>query len=163
MKTLKYISQVHDRDEEFGIIFNIPKLESELIDKAKEMTPLETGGILIGYYDKECKYAIVTDIHHIPGNEERSYIRDADIMMKILERVSKYSRGEEYYIGEWHTHPGDNPDPTDIDDKTMFDISESDSPNPILVTIGGEFELESLRVNVYSNNKKIEMRKEFLS
>ena len=57
-------------------------------------------------------------------------------MQELLDRAWG---DREYYLGEWHYHPGSSPKPSSKDIGQMKRISESEgynAPEPILVVIG---------------------------
>ncbi len=51
-----------------------------------------------------------------------------------------WSRGDGWYIGEWHYHPGGRPVPSIKDQRQMFQIAGTDDahcPEPVLLMVGG--------------------------
>lgn len=60
---------------------------------------------------------------------------------------------------EWHTHPLNSPDPSKIDDDSMFGFAGNkklNCPEPILVIMGMDYDLA---INVYTEKYKIKLRK----
>lgn len=71
------------------------------------MAPLETGGILMGYWDGD--NGLVTRIVG-PGpnatHRERSFVPDYAYHSEKAAEVYEGSWRTETYLGDWHTHPG---------------------------------------------------------
>jgi hypothetical protein len=75
---------------------------------------------------------------------------------------NRWSRGE-YYVGEWHSHPGGTPDPSSNDLREMQAISREVSyrcPKPIMIiagTLAGPS--VTLSVSVLENDRLIILRR----
>lgn len=77
----------------------------------------ESGGILIGYYQEKDSY-IITDFTQPRNGDKQSryeFIRSKKNAQKVLISLFKESDGKKIYLGEWHTHPEDNPTPSGTD------------------------------------------------
>ena len=101
----------------------------------------EIGGILVGNYSENQRVAEVTAISDSPEDSVTSYsffIRGTRGLCQWLRNLWK--RNSQYYLGEWHFHPGDNCKPSGLDEKTMTGIARADAykcPEPILLLVGG--------------------------
>lgn len=49
------------------------------------------------------------------GSTKYNCTRDARLANLFIEEDYKVSNRSRYYLGEWHTHPEDNPQPSNID------------------------------------------------
>ncbi len=70
--------------------------------EAIKYSPLETGGIFIGCYDKTLHIAKVAQLLLFNKQNKGSctkFYRNGDILTKSLARIWKKSKGKEYYIG----------------------------------------------------------------
>lgn len=66
----------------------------------------ETGGILAGYYNNSHATAIITRLEGPPADSKMKpdrFYRGTQGLRDLLERLWA---GQEYYLGEWHYHPG---------------------------------------------------------
>lgn len=79
----------------------------EACQEADRAFKLETGGILLGYWNSGV--AVVTDVIG-PGPKARHFERnfEPDDKWHAAEIADRFSRsgGQETYLGDWHTHPG---------------------------------------------------------
>jgi len=126
-------------DERFGL--NIRRNEiGKIIEYCIGAESLETGGILVGNYNKEHSVAFVSDVSRAPRDSKSGttwFYRGIEGLQAWLYRLW----GEErYYLGEWHFHPGARSVPSSTDLRQIKEISESPKyccPEPILLIIGG--------------------------
>jgi integrative and conjugative element protein (TIGR02256 family) len=102
---------------------------------------METGGILIGRYSTDLTVAHVTDLVPAPGDSTAkrfSFDRGIRGMQNLLHRVWAERN---YYLGEWHFHPGNSAQPSSADFEQMRMISASSSyhcPEPVILVVGGK-------------------------
>ncbi len=116
------------------------ELLNNLVEKGKSHYPNEFGGFLIGHYTGDNKHLHITDTI-LPKKfkaSNYSFERSTKGIEKILR---KYYKGnpQKFYVGEWHTHPDNNPIPslTDISAiNTIINNQESSIANPVLLIIG---------------------------
>ncbi len=99
----------------------------------------ETGGILIGRYEGDGNTAVVTvaSTRSTDSSSGRAWFQRGVVGLKELLRT-RWTRGE-YYLGEWHSHPGGSPDPSGPDLREMRAVSRDVSyrcPRPILIIAG---------------------------
>lgn len=128
-------------DSKFGLL-----VECDLIDKllvlCLESAEIETGGILVGYYNQPHDNAIVTDVSSAPDDSKRQramFHRGVRGLQPWLDRL--WMRQRRYYLGEWHFHPFASPTASDTDISQLRRYSEKDSlrcPEPVLLIIGGD-------------------------
>ena len=70
--------------------------------------PVETGGVLIGYFDVSRRYVYVVDALPAPrDSEERedAFIRGFAGLRDEIHRIEARTGGQVGYVGEWHSHP----------------------------------------------------------
>jgi integrative and conjugative element protein (TIGR02256 family) len=78
-----------------------------LVSEADKRYPLETGGVLIGYWAEAADVVVTASVGPGPASVHNrfSYQHDHDWeASKIAERYEQSGRSE-IYIGDWHTHP----------------------------------------------------------
>jgi len=102
----------------------------------------ETGGIMVGYYNRRHDCAIVTDCSGAPKDslcEKRSFRRGVRGLQRWL--MTLWNRScRRYYLGEWHFHPFARAVPSEMDVTQMRKNAEDKSyncPEPIMVLVGG--------------------------
>ena len=113
---------------------------SVILDLCRESKDKETGGILVGYYSANQRFAIVTAVSKPPSDSRQGrfwFIRGRAGLQKWIDSLWRHKR--HYYLGEWHFHPSQQPNPSPTDIRQMKEISESPPyicPEPILLIIG---------------------------
>lgn len=93
--------------------------------EARKFCIKETGGILIGYWDK-LDNIVITHATGPGPNAEHSYNHfapDHHYCQQILETVFEQSGGELTYIGDWHTHPWGSVLPSRRDRRTAAEVA----------------------------------------
>lgn len=115
-----------------------------IAEARKAAHPNETGGIIVGTWDRVRKRAYVAG-HYDPPPDSVSaragFVRGAVGVYQTLACVSLRTAGNLGYIGEWHTHPpGHSSDPSDDDAILMEWIGDVliYSDVPPLMLIAGE-------------------------
>jgi len=101
----------------------------------------ETGGILLGYYNKKHDTARITKVFDSPPDSTygKTWFHRGIRGLQAIIDAYWYNK-DSYYLGEWHYHPLSDPEPSEIDKKQMFEIASSrlyKCPEPILFIIGG--------------------------
>lgn len=78
----------------------------ELMRKAGAMFPLETGGVLMGYW-ADSDVVISTIIGPGSGaiHNKTSFTPDYTFHESEVARIYRGSGGQWTYLGDWHTHP----------------------------------------------------------
>lgn len=99
----------------------------------------ETGGVLIGSYDPDGRVATVTEATAKSKDSRagRTWFQRGVRGLKGILRL-RWNDGQ-YYIGEWHSHPGGAPEPSGNDIREMQAISREISyqcPKPIMIIAG---------------------------
>lgn len=126
-----------------------------MIRMADEAHPLETGTSLYGGYSDQ-RRARVEGIAPLPQDSVRERFnlrRGVAGLASFFRRLFAKSKGESFYVGEFHTHPGGAASPSLQDDTTQFAIATDTSCQceaPILVIIGGAPEEREVGVFVYT-------------
>jgi integrative and conjugative element protein (TIGR02256 family) len=122
----------------------------EMLEHCALSYPLETGGILVGHYSDDSRFAHVTDLVSAPRDSVSSrfsFQRGVRGVQKFLNQMWPRRR---YYLGEWHFHPDGSASPSGTDANQMRSIAYAGSyhcPEPVLLILGGnppeQFTLES--------------------
>jgi len=118
----------------------------ELMKKeAKDTKNLETGGVLIGYIDKNSEFVIRKAT--LPGpkaiKKETYFLKDEEFTQKELENSFQNFGSEGLYLGEWHYHPQGTNSPSGIDVKSLTEIAKQDTyriDSPLLIILSPSFE-----------------------
>ena len=78
----------------------------------------EAGGVLLGRLIVE-RPDVVVDAVTVPSRWDRwsrfGFVRAASPTQRAISRAWENSTGEQNYLGEWHTHPEDDPTPSGVD------------------------------------------------
>lgn len=87
--------------------------------------------------------------------------RDATIANKFIEEDYEQSEHTRFYIGEWHTHPENNPKPSSIDYSSIKSTYQTASlvvPFLFMIIVGAQ----AFHVNVYDGNRFVEVNLEIV-
>ncbi len=125
-------------DGRFGIY--IPEVRvRELLQFCESAGNCETGGILVGHYNAEHNCAVVTAVSGPPEDSSSGpdwFVRG---VRGLQSRLARLWHKKEYYIGEWHFHPGAHPEPSREDSSQMLAVATSEEyhcPEPLLLVVG---------------------------
>lgn len=127
-------------DQRFGVRLERKELVS-LLQICREARNIEIGGIIVGEYDQEHKYALVRAISDAPIDSLKNtnwFLRGIKGLQEMLNFF--WQKEHYYYIGEWHFHPNSSAQVSSVDIEQMQEISLSkdfNCPEPILIIIGG--------------------------
>ena len=99
-------------------IFWDAELERKLKEYRNAKLPKETGGVLIGSYDMARRIIYVFDATEAPPDSQEcphGFLRGSAGLQEAVERIRKATSGRLDYIGEWHSHPTQNTEPSSRD------------------------------------------------
>ena len=85
--------------------------------------------------------------------------RDAAMANHFIEEDYNLSEHTRFYIGEWHTHPEDNPTPSAIDYNSIIDNYQTASlvvPFLLMIIVG----TKSFHISIYNGDKFIKVEPE---
>ncbi len=119
------------------------RILDEMTQACVEAVPLETGGILIGYYSSDLRKAVVTNVSKSPADSvlKTSCFERGTLGLQSWINSFWNSRQRRYYLGEWHFHPYSDPEasPQDVWQLHAIALSvEYHCPEPILMIVGGD-------------------------
>ena len=122
------------------MIYILKSLVYSIVKQTDAYYPLETGGMLLGYL-RENNYYVLDLIEAGPGavHGENFFLPDGKYQQPILEQKFHKSNGLITFIGDWHSHPNGESYLSNLDMKTLKDISEDEGSQitcPIFIIIG---------------------------
>lgn len=94
-----------------------------IVADRKAADGLETGGILVGTWDRVRRRVYVVGRYAPPPDSlagPTSFVRGAEGVYQTLETVERLTAGNLTYIGEWHTHPIGYGSQPSADDRTLL-------------------------------------------
>lgn len=99
------------------------KLRKELLDfRQLNDDDFEIGGVLMGELYPQSNKIKVT--HFLTCDQSSSSINElhlnVECLQSMMDDIWKQSEGTITYLGDWHTHPENNPKPSIIDYKTFM-------------------------------------------
>ncbi len=119
------------------------KATKEMNRLADNHFPLETGGLLVGYQNKQQRLTVIADIIG-PGQEAKhyrySFIPDYDYQEYQLSEAYKQSGRTLTYLGDWHSHPLGNHVLSSHDSGTLQSIADfpmARMPFPFMAILAG--------------------------
>lgn len=94
----------------------------------KEHLPNETGGVLVGNFDRQRRVIYVVDALGSPKDSTEwptLYIRGVRGLRAELERIGIVTLSNLEYVGEWHSHPPKcAPKPSSTDQRALTTLAE---------------------------------------
>lgn len=113
-----------------------------LIEEAERTYPLETGGVLAGYFAENGEPVVFAAIGPGPTAVHRRYRFKPDHAWQCheLDILFEQSSGLWTYLGDWHTHPDGVPQMSWLDRRTLRAIarhSYARTPQPLMLIGGG--------------------------
>ena len=115
-----------------------------LLDARDIAAPCETGGIIVGAWDRSRKKGWIVALLDPPPDSEQSpthFVRGSVGVFRTLRHIERTTASNLSYLGEWHTHPpGHQSEPSGDDRLLMHWIGEAVtySDVPPVMLIGGE-------------------------
>jgi integrative and conjugative element protein (TIGR02256 family) len=144
-------------DFKYGLVIQHKSLK-KLLQICRATRNLEVGGIIIGAYDAEHRYAWVRSISNAPSDSLSSrywFQRGIHGLQYLLDKY--WYQKQFYYLGEWHLHPNASARASSVDIEQMISISQSNMyncPEPVLVILGGDPRNNwEIRAYVFPRNK----------
>lgn len=144
-------------DLKYGLIIQ-HEFQNKLLRICRAARNLEVGGIIVGTYDTEHRYAWVRSISNAPSDSLSSrywFQRGIDGLQFLLNKY--WHQKQFYYLGEWHFHPNGSAEASSVDIEQMRSISRSTTyncPEPLLVILGGDPKSDwEVRSYVFPRNK----------
>lgn len=124
---------------------------------AADVHPLETGGALVGYFESN-HLAVVTDVLGPPADTVHGRT-SLDLGAAGLADYFKAIWPSRFYLGSWHTHPGESsPVASDTDHATMRALAANPAekcPQPLSLILGGEPGAYALSATVYEHGEPV--------
>lgn len=124
---------------------------------AENKSKLETGGIIIGHYDVTFQNAIITECTRPPEDSKAARLRFYRGIKGLKSLLQKYwKERNEYYLGEWHLHPGSSPNPSHTDIEQMKKIAKDKNFNckePILLILGEVAKFQTICLMIFKDGQ----------
>lgn len=134
-----------------------------MLSLCQQSKAAETGGVLVGYYNEDYSCAVVTEVSSAPTDSRSgpTWFQRGIVGIQFWLNNLWKQRQPQYYLGEWHFHPGGTPQPSRTDINQMKKVASSKQyqcPEPLLIIIGGTPpDNWSMRVFVFSNKTYYEL------
>lgn len=113
-----------------------------MVGESGRAEPLETGGLLIGFWAGDRVRVVVTAVIG-PGSKARheagSFGPDQVWQQEAVARLYEESGRRHTYLGDWHNHPHGLPHPSRRDRRVAGLIARSPAaraPEPLMLIIG---------------------------
>ena len=129
------------------------KLLSIVADNKNKM---ETGGIIIGYYDELRQNAVITEFTKPPEDSKAARFRFYRGIKGLKSLLQQCWKEQNYYLGEWHLHPNSNPTPSAADIAQMKKIAQDKNFNckePILMILGEVAKTKVISLSICKNDQ----------
>jgi integrative and conjugative element protein (TIGR02256 family) len=132
----------------------------EVIEKASVAAKYaETGGVLAGIGSIEQNEVIITNAS-LPGSKAKAsryfFQHDREFCQAFLDDLAAQTNGSIDYLGEWHKHFENVPNPSSTDIRTLTKIARNSDYHisfPLLLIIGQSNLRFSLRTFVIDNKE----------
>jgi integrative and conjugative element protein (TIGR02256 family) len=98
------------------IVFSSKVLKKLQVIVDKKIDICESGGLLLGFIrENHFDVRMITVPYKKDYTSRYSFIRNDERHLNIFQAIRLRINKNLTYIGEWHTHPEDNPRPSSID------------------------------------------------
>src|SRR3546814_378391 len=113
-----------------------------MVAEADRKFPLETGGILVGYFAENGDPVVCAAIGPGPHaiHWRKRFTPDHAWQCTQLDEIYEQSSGSNTYLGDWHTHPNGVPQMSWLDRRTLNSIAkhpQTGITNPVMLIGGG--------------------------
>lgn len=126
-KTIPLIQKWTNRNVNDIQIFIANDLIDEITSQIKAKGELETGGCLIGCYDKDRRIIyLIYQINEPKGSvcTPCSFIRGCEGLNASFEEIKIKTANQVRYMGEWHSHPNGSSSPSEADKRQYAEMSK---------------------------------------
>lgn len=114
----------------------------------------EAGGQLFANITKEGSHWFVSSVTGPRPSDHRSrFFFHPDRRIERREIYAEFEQGK-HYVGDWHTHPQQTPQPSASDTRSMGEIFEKSThqlPGILMIIVGTYPPPEGLWVSIYSS------------
>ena len=124
----------------------------------------ETGGVLVGYYNTHHTTAVITRVTNAPKDSvcnRMSFNRGIKGLKEYL--FTLWKEKNEYYLGEWHSHPHASANPSNIDINQIKLIAKDSKFNcsePLLLVIGERNEEIEINLSIVVDDRQYQLRQD---
>ncbi|WP_017842812.1 Mov34/MPN/PAD-1 family protein [Methylotuvimicrobium buryatense] len=113
----------------------------DMVEEANRACPMETGGVLVGYFAEFGEPVVFAAIGPGPNaiHLKNRFMPDHTWQCEQLEGIFQKSSGTWVYLGDWHTHPDCSARMSRLDQRTLRSIAkfkQAENPKPLML-IGG--------------------------
>lgn len=110
-------------------------------EEANGALPLETGGVLLGYWSEDRSEVVIMDVTG-PGpnavHSKTEFIPDDEYQDRMIDEIYARSGRQHTYLGDWHTHPFGEESLSYKDRRTLRRIAMlggTGGPAPLMVVL----------------------------
>jgi integrative and conjugative element protein (TIGR02256 family) len=133
---------------------------SQMLQLARKHSPVEVGTSLVGRYSADGHEAKILDLAPLTPDSSGSrseFRRGVQGLHTFYGRLFRRFGRQRHYVGEWHSHPGGAPSPSQKDNINQGAIAadtKTNCPEAILIILGGDVSADAqLGVYVYSRSR----------
>jgi integrative and conjugative element protein (TIGR02256 family) len=142
-----------------GLVWVSEAVLEAMEKEAREKSPMETGGVLIGYWADDSGEVVITHATG-PGPEAvhrlDEFIPDAPFQRNEVARIYRDSGRLHTYLGDWHTHPRGSLRLSRRDVRTLASIGATPAARataPLMGILAGEVPLWELAIWRYTRRR----------
>lgn len=125
-----------------GVVWVPSDVLESIVGEADRVAPLETGGVLLGYWSVVGQELVITAATG-PGprasHRPKGFDPDSEYHRLEIARLYAQSGRLHGYVGDWHTHPAGGYHPSRLDRRTLQRIARSPgarAPVPVMAILG---------------------------
>ena len=129
------------------IIHDVDSVLADIERMADQSFPNESGGSLMGYWDKSGREVVITDVVE-PGPKARhartSFTPDYEFQEQRIADIYSASGRIHTYLGDWHSHPNGPAALSGTDTRTLKNIAsfpQARAAKPIMILLSGRPEV----------------------
>lgn len=99
----------------------------------------ENGGIILGLIDGDALYVKTVTLAGDKDKRTRyTFLRQDEKHLNVWTSINNETKGRVGYLGEWHSHPEKNPNPSKIDREEWEKIKRKLGKPLLFIIIGAE-------------------------
>jgi integrative and conjugative element protein (TIGR02256 family) len=129
-------------------------LEAKLFKLRDASLPIETGGVLLGFWDFNISALVLVDALPAPSDSvanQESFVRGTAGLLEKIAEVQRCTAGIVGYVGEWHSHPKGvraQPSTDDLAQLATLAARMAEDGMPVASLIVGEGEMKLMQGQV---------------
>lgn len=144
-----WLTWIYSTKDFFTGIHMLYSEAKEISRRAKKYSPIETGGVIIGHYTSDMRFALISEMtsRFIKQDECKrdELVIDTILLNEYLKVLWERPNRKINYLGDWHSHTSMGSYPSPRDEEMWLRVQKEDPDfHPVYFIIGGDLEPKDL-------------------